>query len=311
MAQAVQRSSRDRTGSCPECDGVARREEQQLICQECGLVIDEDRLDRGPEWTSSRLKRPDEADERRVGAPLTLSRHDRGLSTEFYGERDARGKQISGDRRAQLKRMQMWHRRIKISSAGGRYQAEGMSEIARMGSALGFGRDRREQAGLLFRRAHDADLLLGRSTEGLAAACLYAVARVHALGINLGEIEAVARVTRSHVETCYRTLNEELEIPAPPPSPETHVQRIAAELPTVSTEASLEAERLASRYAEELPYKAPSPVGVAAGAIWVVSQERDLVLTQRDCAEAADVCTMTVRERAREIREYWEGDDGE
>ncbi|MDD1651654.1 MAG: transcription initiation factor IIB, partial [Methanomicrobiales archaeon] len=67
---------------CPECGGrqlVHDYERAELVCQNCGLVIDEDFIDRGPEWRAfdndQRIKRS------RVGAPMTFTIHDKGLST--------------------------------------------------------------------------------------------------------------------------------------------------------------------------------------------------------------------------------------
>ena len=35
---------------CPECDGRVTTNAVETICEECGLVIDEQRIDHGPEW---------------------------------------------------------------------------------------------------------------------------------------------------------------------------------------------------------------------------------------------------------------------
>ena len=67
---------------CPECGSrqlVHDYERAELVCQSCGLVIDDDFIDRGPEWRAfdhdQRMKRS------RVGAPMTFTIHDKGLST--------------------------------------------------------------------------------------------------------------------------------------------------------------------------------------------------------------------------------------
>jgi hypothetical protein len=53
---------------CPECNGHVTTNVKETICEDCGLVIEEQRLDHGPEW------RAYDADEReRTGAPLTAA----------------------------------------------------------------------------------------------------------------------------------------------------------------------------------------------------------------------------------------------
>ena len=67
---------------CPECGShalVHDYERAELVCSDCGLVIDENFIDQGPEWRAfdhdQRMKRS------RVGAPMTYTIHDKGLST--------------------------------------------------------------------------------------------------------------------------------------------------------------------------------------------------------------------------------------
>jgi len=59
--------------------------------EDCGLVIDEQRIDHGPEWRTH-----DQDQRKRTGAPLTAARHDRGLSTEIGRGKDANGNNLSG-----------------------------------------------------------------------------------------------------------------------------------------------------------------------------------------------------------------------
>ncbi|RLM48887.1 transcription initiation factor IIB family protein, partial [Halorubrum sp. Atlit-28R] len=63
---------------CPECSGQVRTNSVETVCEDCGLVIDEQRIDHGPEWRTH-----DQDQRKRTGAPLTAARHDRGLSTEI------------------------------------------------------------------------------------------------------------------------------------------------------------------------------------------------------------------------------------
>ena len=35
---------------CPECDGRVTTNAVDPVCEDCGLVIDEQRIDHGPEW---------------------------------------------------------------------------------------------------------------------------------------------------------------------------------------------------------------------------------------------------------------------
>ena len=59
---------------CPECGSgnlIRDYERAEVVCQDCGLVIDQQIIDMGPEWRAfdqeQRVKRS------RVGAPMTYS----------------------------------------------------------------------------------------------------------------------------------------------------------------------------------------------------------------------------------------------
>ena len=114
----------------------------------------------------------------RVGAPMTFTIHDKGLSTMIdWRNRDSYGRAISSKNRAQLYRLRKWQRRIRVSNATERNLAFALSELDRMASALGLPRNVRETAAVVYRDAVDKNLIRGRSIEGVAAAALYAACR--------------------------------------------------------------------------------------------------------------------------------------
>src|SRR5271157_302104 len=67
---------------CPVCgfiDNVFDQNRGDLICGNCGIVISDKSIDKGPEW---RAFDSDQRERRtRVGAPMTMTLHDMGLST--------------------------------------------------------------------------------------------------------------------------------------------------------------------------------------------------------------------------------------
>ncbi|MFW6321558.1 MAG: TFIIB-type zinc ribbon-containing protein, partial [Halohasta sp.] len=68
---------------CPECSGnvITDDEHGETVCDDCGLVITEDSVDRGPEWRAFDSAEKDQKS--RVGAPTTNTMHDKGLSTNI------------------------------------------------------------------------------------------------------------------------------------------------------------------------------------------------------------------------------------
>ena len=66
--------------TCPECDGTIVSEGGEIRCTEWGLIVNEYWIDHGPEWSRSDGT---ETKSERTWAPVTPTRHDRGLSTEI------------------------------------------------------------------------------------------------------------------------------------------------------------------------------------------------------------------------------------
>src|SRR4030043_1052 len=125
--------------TCTECGNtemIFDPNRGEVICAQCGLVISDGLVDRGPEW---RAFDSDQREKRtRVGAPMTYTIHDRGLSTMIdWKNKDSFGKSIPTRNRAQLYRLRKWQRRIRIRDAKKRNLAFALSELDRMASGMG------------------------------------------------------------------------------------------------------------------------------------------------------------------------------
>jgi len=159
---------------CPECGGHVTTNSVETVCEDCGLVLESQPIDHGPEW---REFGDDETDPKRTGAPLTPARHDRGLSTEIGRKTDGNGNGLSGSKRCQLGRLRREHNRGRWRSKAERNLVHGLTEARRIASALGLPESIRDQACALYRSASSEDLLRGRSIETIAAASVYAACR--------------------------------------------------------------------------------------------------------------------------------------
>jgi len=273
---------------CPECDGRVTTNTVETVCEDCGLVVDEQRIDHGPEWRGF-----DDDDRERTGAPLTATRHDRGLSTEIGRGADANG-ELSGRKRRRLSRMRREQSRGRFQSKAERNLAHGLSEVRRIVSALELSESIRNQACQLFRSAQNEDLLRGRSIEAIAAASVYGACRCNGRPQTLDDVTGSARVVQSRVTNAYKTLNTELGLPAKPVTPSTFVPRLASEL-DVSDQIRQRARQLAKAFESTGAATGVRPSGVAAACLYKAGREDGRWLTQSDVADVANVSVTTVR----------------
>ena len=278
---------------CGECGGRVRKAETEAVCEDCGLVLSEDAIERGPEWRSL----DEDANRRRTGAPLTASRHDRGLSTEIgFGT----GSEVSGKRQRQLVRMRRQHNRARLESKAERNKLYAHTEIRRLVSVMSLPTSVRDQSCSLFSSAQSEDLLCGRSLEGFAAAAVYATCRTQSIARTMDEVVDVARASKEELKTAYDALNRDLGLPVGPISPTEYLPRYASDL-GVAAEVESRAREYAVVLVESGRVAGKNPSGVAAACLYKAADEAGVPIKQRDAADLAAVSRMTVSSTVRDI----------
>lgn len=283
---------------CSECGGDIVSDGGDMVCEECGLVMDDENIDRGPEWRA--FNHQERQEKSRVGAPTTKTMHDKGLTTTIdWKNKDAYGRQINSKKRSQMNRLRRWQERIRTKDAGERNLQFALSEIDRMASALGLPDSVREVASVLYRRALNEDLIRGRSIEGVATAALYAACRQEMLPRSLEEIEEVSRVERKEIGRTYRYVSKELGLEMEPVDPTQYVQRYCSEL-ELSETVKTKAMEIIDVTAEQGLLSGKSPTGYAAAAIYAAALLCNEKRTQKEVAEVAQVTEVTIRNRYQE-----------
>jgi len=290
-SQSAPKTRADSSSLCQECGGRLVQTSQETHCSDCGLVVDEQPVDHGPEWRSF------DGDERkRTGAPRTVTRHDNGLSTTIgYDDSDAHGNTISGRKRRRLERQRRYHSRAQFESKRQRNLAHGLGEIRRLTGALELHSSLQKQASSVFRTAQEADLLQGRSIEGGAGAAVYIACRCSETVVGMSSIAEVARCSESHLWTTYRAFQRELSLPIPVREPVEWVPKILSSVPQVVPS---EVRQRACDYAREATDSsgfAGKPACIAAACVYLASQKTGSEWTQTTVAEAADVTAYSVR----------------
>ena len=290
--------------TCPECRSghlIEAADAAEVLCEECGLVVEEELIDRGPEW---RAFDQEEREQRtRVGAPMTETLHDHGLTTRIdWRDEDAAGKTLSSEKAHRMHRLRTWQTRVRVNDAKERNLQFALGEIDRMACAIDVPEPGRETASVIYRRALSADLIRGRSIEGIATAALYAACRQDDIPRSLDEVVAVSRVEKTEVGRAHRYLCSELGLELRPFDPASFVPQLASAL-GASRDVQMEAIDIVNAAAEEGLHSGKAPAGLAGAALYAASRICDEERTQREVAEAASVTEATIRNRYQEQRE--------
>jgi len=300
----------DKQATCPECGGslINDAEHGETVCEECGLVVEEDEIDPGPEWRA--FDSSERNQKSRVGAPTTNMMHDKGLSTNIgWQDKDAYGNALSSRQREKMQRLRTWNERFRTRDSKERNLKQALGEIDRMASVLGLPENVRETASVIYRRALEDDLLPGRSIEGVATAALYAAARKAGTPRSLDEVERVSRVDRMELTRTYRYVVRELNLEIKPADPERYVPRFRSEL-GLPDKTERQARELLESARSAGVISGKSPVGLAAAAIYAAALLTNRSVTQAEVGEVANISEVTIRNRYHELLEAEENVPG-
>ena len=118
---------------CPECGSINlfyNRDKGEVICKDCGLVVEEKMVDFDQEW---REFEGDSGEKRsRTGAPMTYTQFDQGLGTEVGQKADLY--KLGGKDKNKFFRLRKWQ--YRISTAIERNLKLALAELKRISSYL-------------------------------------------------------------------------------------------------------------------------------------------------------------------------------
>jgi transcription initiation factor TFIIB len=288
---------------CPECGSsnlIHDYDTGETVCGDCGLVLYEQMMDKGPEWRA--FTQEEKASRSRVGVPTSYSVHDKGLSTAISQvDRDAFGRKLPLSTRLQMWRLRKWQIRSRVHSSIDRNLAQAMAELDRLSDKVYIPPPIKEKAAVTYRKALDKGLVRGRSIAAIAAAALYAACRGSGTARTLREIAEASLVDKKDVARCYRLLLRELDVHMPIADPLTYVSKIAER-----TGISGKTQGLAIQILREARKKRAAagkdPMGLAAAALYIACLQNNEKKTQKDIAEAAGVTEVTVRNRYKTLK---------
>lgn len=289
---------------CPECgksDLIRDYEAGELVCEQCGFVISSTLFDHGPEWRAFDAEQREKRT--RVGAPLTWTIHDKGLSTIIdWHDRDAYGRKLKPGQKARVYRLRKWHRRSKVSGTTQRNLAHALSELTKVSYKLNLPRNVLETASILYRRIVRKRFIRGRSIQGVAAATIYMACRQCKIIRTLEEVARAAHISKKEGGRNYRFLLRKLEANVPRVDPQRYVSKFVNHL-SLSGDTEIIAMKILDLAHELRLTSGRGPAGIAAAATYIAGQLTGEQRTQGEIARRARVTEVTIRNRYKELYE--------
>src|SRR3989338_8740404 len=144
---------------CPECGGKNlfwNKEKGEIVCKDCGLVIEDKMVDLGQEWRE--FDGEGAESRRRTGAPMTYTEYDQGLGTEIGQKSDLF--QLGDKGRSKFFRLRKWQ--YRISTAIERNLKLALAELKRVSSYLKLPKSVEEESARIYTLAVQRGLVRGR-----------------------------------------------------------------------------------------------------------------------------------------------------
>ncbi len=277
------------SGSCPECMGkvISLLERGEIVCGQCGLVINERIVDVSHSGKRAFTKQEKESRER-TGSPISILLPDMGLSTII---------DKSNIKNPDLKRAAKWNSRMTWDK---RNMLIATTELKRIGSNLNLPNHVKKAAIRLYIEAFKKKLLRGRSINGMVAACLYFACRERKIPRTLQEILEQTSISAKNVRRCYRTLIRELNLKVPSTDPISLIPRFIAEL-ELDTDAENGTIKILQTFISKFSTSGKDPKGLCAGALYLVCKMKDKRVSQKEIANLVGVTEVTLRSRYKEL----------
>lgn len=288
--------------NCPECGSnniVLDRIHGDLVCEGCGLVINDVFIDDGKEWQSFSFQ--EEYSKSRTGPPITELVHDKGLTTFISdGNTDYSGNPLTKNNRSQIYRLRKWQRRLRRYDAYEKNLSKALAEINRIGSMLGLSNKLREDTAIIYKVAMEKNLIRGRSINNIAAACVYIACKSYCNPRTLDEIAKITSLSKKEIGRTYRFLLREMHLKLKPVQARDYIERFCNELGLGFTIQKIAKKILDD--AEELGIlSGKCPSGLAAAAIYIAAKSKKIKITQKKIADVCSVTEVTVRNRYKEL----------
>jgi len=281
---------------CPECNSISLThddERGELICNDCGLLLEEEMVDTGIDLSGKFDKSEKKG---RGGAPMSMQKFDKGLTTNVGEISDIY--KLDTKQTRKFLRLKKWQERVSTSIE--RNLRLAMAELRRVSSFLNLPNVVGDEAARIYNFVLQRGFVRGRSMESVIAACIYAACRSYNIPRTLDEIATASDIERKEIGRTYRFIIRRMTIKVAPSSPNDYISRFSSIL-NLSPKTQNHALRILKKANDEELTSGRGPAGIAAAALYVAALLNDEKKTQREVADVAGITEVTIRNRYKEL----------
>ena len=275
----------------------------EYVCSTCGCVSNEKIYNNDlPYFEKGEYK-----DKSRIGMPESLTVSHKGLSTLIgLNDTDGRGKMLDPVQKETIQRLRTWNNRSQLNDSISRNLDKALKYLNNFGDKLYLSPAVMENAAYIYRKAAMRKLAKGRSTVSLVAASIYAACREISIPKTISDIANVCNIPSKEIMSHYKLILKELSLKIPVIQGIDYVTLISNRL-KLTEKTKREAIRIFSLVQHSRISIGKNPRAFAGAIIYIASQDCNEFLRQVEVCQVADISTVSLRKRCKEIKTILEG----
>jgi transcription initiation factor TFIIB len=270
----------------------------EYVCSSCGCVSSEKIYNN----ELSYFEKSEYKDKSRIGMPESLTVSHKGLSTLIgLNDTDGRGKMLDQGQKETIQRLRTWNNRSQLNDSISRNLDKALKYLNNFGDKLYLSPAVMENAAYIYRKAAIRKLAKGRSTVSLVAASIYAACREIAIPKTISDIAYVCNLPTKEIMSHYKLILKELSLKIPVIQGIDYVTLISNRL-KLTERTKREALRIFSLVQHSRISIGKNPRAFAGAIIYIASQDCNEFLRQVEVCQVADISTVSLRKRCKEIK---------
>lgn len=280
---------------CPECGINGEFNGTEIWCPECGRVLQENLLDRGPEFVG------DEGDRSIDVNPTSREVHALDLGSQVGSEQYG---VVRNDRDMKL----IWTSKRTDDEFCPRSLRSALIEYKTVTSELDIPEYVEEGGAILLRKLHDEGWTRGRERNKVLSGLLMTLCRKYGLIRTPEEIAEASNLSSEgfdrslQVLDYYKKVSDELDMVYSQFTAVDYTKRLCDQFDIYGN-----AREKAIEIAEDMIGKGGyNPRTVAGGIIYIIGRKENLEITQEKISEESDTTCVSIRNRYQEIVEKFD-----
>jgi transcription initiation factor TFIIB len=279
--------------TCKTYPVITDSERGEIICGGCGLILVQnisDTLNESNGYTLEGFLKIT-----RMGAPTSLTMHDRGLSTVIGTNKDFSGNALSSKTKYEFNRLRTWDQRSKSRKTA--IFSRAFTLLHGMKTKLGVPDSVVENAAYIYRKIVNAKLTRGRTMASLVSASLYAACRENNIPRTLDDVANAGNVERIILSRDLRTIIRKLGLNLNQYDTTSFISKISNNM-NLKEKIKRDAFEILKRCENEEITAGKHPVAQAAASLYISCIMNGEKISQKKFSVESGVSDVTIRNRA-------------